>query len=107
MNISSLFAATIPELRGKTWDQLLALWGNCAGFSRNKIYFHIIILLCGCSLIFNTVLYFTESVMAAVTVGVLLGLTIPPNIYFFVLFNKRRQEIRQYIMDHWNDFQQV
>jgi hypothetical protein len=107
MKISSLFAVAIPELRGKTWDQLLTLWGNCAGYSRNKIYFHLVILLCGCSLIFNTVLHFTDSVMAAVTVGVLLGLTIPPNIYFFILFNNRRQAIRDYIMEHWDEFQQA
>jgi hypothetical protein len=107
MKISSLLAAAIPELRGKTWEQLINLWSNCAGYSRHKIYFHLVLLFCCCSLIFHLVMYFSDSVLAAMTLGVLLGLLIPPNIYFFLLFKDRRQQIRQYIMDHWDEFNQA
>lgn len=107
MKISTLFAATIPELRGRTWDQLLQLWSGCAGYSRNKIYLHLVVLFCFCSVIFNLVLHFSDSVLAALTLGVALGLTVPPNLYFLLLFKNRRQEIRQFILDHWDEFPQT
>lgn len=106
MKISSVIAFTVPEMRGKTWTQLVELWENCAGYSRTKVYVHIIILLCCCSVIFNAVLHFSDSVMMAMTFGLLLGLTVPPNLYFLAVFNRRRNQLRQYILDHWNEFQE-
>ena len=53
MKIGALFGWFVPELRKMNGSQLLKVWGGCTPYSRNAIYFHCILLLACCSVIFN------------------------------------------------------
>jgi hypothetical protein len=100
---SNFFAYSIPELRRLTGAQLLKIWGACAPYSRNWLYLHCILVLACCSLIFNLALRWSDSlILILFALGV--ALTVPANIYFFLLFKDRRQELRQYIEQNWSEF---
>jgi hypothetical protein len=36
--------------------------------------------------------------------GLVIGLTVPSNIYFYNVFTPRRAVIRQFIQEHWEEF---
>src|SRR5262245_1429554 len=103
MKISTYIAWPIPELRRRTATQLIRIWGACSPFSRNTIYLHIVILLACSSLIFNTVMRLSGSFMMDM-LGLVVGLLIPPNLYFLTVFKDRRPIIRQFIEQNWDEF---
>jgi len=103
MKISTLFAAFVPELRKLSGAQLLKIWSACAPWSRNWIYLHLVLLLACCSVIFNLIIRVNASPFAMLF-GLALGLTIPANIYFFFVFSGRRDALRQFILENWEEF---
>jgi len=103
MNISTFFAYLIPELRKLSGPKLLRIWTACAPWSQNWVYFHLVLLLACCSLIFNLTIRINAS-FAAMLFGLALGLAIPSNLYFFLVFNGRRGALRQYIEENWEEF---
>jgi hypothetical protein len=103
MKISSLFAWFIPELRNLTGAQLLKVWGGCAPYSRNTIYLHFILLLGCCSVIFNLAMRLRGPFLLDI-LGLLLGLTVPANTYFYIVFKDRRAAIRQFIEQNQEEF---
>ena len=103
MKISTFFACLIPELRKLSGPQFMKIWSACAPCSRNWLYFHLLLLLACCSLIFNVIIRVNASPVAML-LGLALGLALPANIYFFVVFNRRRQALRQYIEENWEEF---
>src|SRR5262245_37756060 len=103
MKIAGLFAGSIPELRSMTGSQLLKVWSACTPYSRNTIYLQLILLLACCSLIFNLCMRLRGPFLLDL-VGLALGLIVPPNIYFYAIFKDRRQAIRQFIEEHWEEF---
>jgi hypothetical protein len=107
MKLGTLFAWSVPELRKLTGAQLLNVWGACTEYSRLKIYVHIILLMACCSLIFNLALRVRGSTSVEFFVsllGLLIGLTVPSNIYFYNVFTPRRAALRQYLQEHWEEF---
>lgn len=103
MKISSLFAFPVPELRKRTLTQLFNLWVACAPYSRGIVYLHAVLLLATASVIFNAVLWFSNSYLLDLT-GLAVGLTVPSNLYFGSVFNNRRRELQQYIKENWDEF---
>ena len=103
MKASNFFAYSIPELRRLSGAQLLKIWAACAPYSRNWLYLHCILVLACCSLIFNLALRLSDSLIL-ILFGLVVALTVPANIYFFLLFKDRRQELRQYIEQNWSEF---
>ena len=103
MKISTFFAYLIPELRKLSGPQLLEIWSACAPCSQNWVYFHLVLLLACWSLIFNIVIRINASPLAMLF-GLILGLAIPANIYFFIVFNDRRQVLRDHIEANWEEF---
>lgn len=103
MKISSFLAYFVPELRKLSAAQLFRIWGACAPCSRNWVYLHLLLVLACCSLIFNLTIHVNASPLAMVF-GLVAGLVIPFNIYFYLLFNSRRQVLRQYIDENWEEF---
>ena len=81
----------------------MKIWGGCTPYSRNTIYVHLILLLACCSVIFNLAMGLRGPFLLDM-LGLLLGLTLPPNIYFYVVFKDRRQAIRQFIEANREDF---
>jgi hypothetical protein len=104
MKLSSLLAWPIPELRARTWPQLWAIWTNCLPYSVNIIYVHAVLLLCGCSVIFNLCLRLFDTTFAATLVGLPLGVLIPSNLYFYLVFKDRRAQVRQFVEEHPDEF---
>ncbi len=103
MKISTFVAYFVPELRKLSGGQLMKIWGACAPYSQNWIYFHLVLLLVCCSIIFNVIIRLNASPLA-MAFGLAAGLTIPANIYFFAVFNTRREALRQYIQENWEEF---
>jgi Mn2+/Fe2+ NRAMP family transporter len=103
MKAGGIFACTIPELRQMTMTQLFKLWHGCSPYSRHMIYLHIVILLACASVIFNAAMRLSESFLLDM-VGLAIGLLLPPNIYFNVIFKNRRTELRQFIEQNWDEF---
>jgi len=103
MKLGGLFAMTIPELRKTTGGQLMKVWGGCSPYSRGKIYLHAVLLLACSSAIFNTAMRLTDSFLLDM-VGLVIGLLVPPNIYFHFVFKDRRGEIRQFMQENWEEF---
>ncbi len=103
MKASNFFAYSIPELRRLTGAQLLKIWEACAPYSRNWLYLHCLLVLGCCSLIFNLALHLSDSLIL-ILFGLAVALTVPANIYFFLLFKDRRHELRQYIEQNWSEF---
>ena len=103
MKISSLFAWFIPELRKKSGDQLLKIWSACSPYSRNMIYLHLVLLLACSSAIFNGVMRLRGPFMLDMF-GLVLGLLLPSNIYFYSVFKDRRPAIRQFIEENWEEY---
>ena len=103
MKLGILFAWSVPELRNLTGAQLLKVWGACTPYSRNTIYLHLIGLLACCSVIFNLAMRLRGPFIVDL-LGLALGLTLPSNIYFYVVFKDRRQAIRQFIEANWEEF---
>ena len=90
-----------------TGAQLLTVWSACTEYSRLKIYLHIILLMACCSLIFNLAMRVRGSTFVEFFVsmlGLVVGLTVPSNIYFYNVFTPRRATIRQFIEEHWEEF---
>jgi hypothetical protein len=104
MKVSTIFAYVIPELRGLSAAQLLKIWGACAPFSRNALYVHLVLLGVCCSLVFNFFLRATDSAIFLPLVGLALGLTVPSNLYFFLVFKDRREQLRQFLEENWAEF---
>lgn len=103
MKIAGLFALGIPELRRMTGPQLFKVWSACAPFSRNAIYLHMVLLLMCASGIFNSAMRLSDSFLLDL-VGLVLGLLLPPNLYFLAVFKDRRPAIRQFIQENWEEF---
>ena len=103
MKIGTLFAWSVPELRKLTGAQLITVWGACTDYSRLKVYFHIILLMAACSLIFNLAMWLRGPIIVDL-LGLLIGLTVPSNIYFYKVLNSRRAAIRRYIEENREEF---
>ena len=103
MKLGSILAWPVPELRKMTGGQLLEVWSACTPYSRGKIYLHIILLLACCSLIFNLAMWLGGSFIVDLF-GLLIGLTIPANIYFYKVFTPRRAEVRRFVEENWDEF---
>jgi hypothetical protein len=103
MKIGTLFAWSVPELRKMTGAQLLNVWSACTDYSRLKIYLHIILLMACCSAIFNLAMWVRGPIIVDL-LGLVIGLTVPSNIYFYNVFTPRRAAIRQFIEEHWEEF---
>ena len=103
MKMGTLFAWSVPELRRMTGGQLLEAWGTCSPFSRPKVYLHIILLMACCSAIFNFAMWLRGPIVVDL-LGLVIGLTVPSNIYFYNVFTPRRAAIRQFIEEHWDQF---
>jgi hypothetical protein len=103
MKIGSLFGWFVPELRKMNGSQFLKVWGGCTPYSRNVIYLHCILLLACCSVIFNLSMRTTGSIFLDLF-ALLFGLTVPPNLYFAVILGGRREQIRRYVEEHWDEF---
>lgn len=103
MKLGILFACLVPELRRMTGNQLLNAWIACSPYSRPKVYLHIILLMASCSLIFNIAMRLKGPIIVDI-LGLVIGLTVPSNIYFYNVFNSRRAALRQFIEEHWEEF---
>jgi|SRR6185503_18310566 len=103
MKPAGLLALTIPELRKLTGAQFLRIWEGCSSYSRAKIYLHIVLLMACASVIFNTAMRLTEDWKVDL-LGLVVGLLVPPNVYFHFLFKDRRPAIRQFIEQNWEEF---
>ncbi|HXJ55620.1 MAG TPA: hypothetical protein VNU68_03050 [Verrucomicrobiae bacterium] len=103
MKLAGFFAFTIPELRRLNGAQLLKVWSGCTPFSRPKIYLHIVLLMACASVLFNTAMRLSESFLLDL-VGLIIGLSVPPNIYFHFVFKDRRAAIREFIQENWDEF---
>jgi hypothetical protein len=103
MKLGSIIACLVPELRRMTGAQLLEVWSACTPYSRLKIYVHIILLLACCSLIFNLAMWLRGPFIVDL-LGLVIGLTVPVNIYFYNVFNPRRAEVRRFVEEHWDEF---
>ena len=85
------------------WGQLLSVWGGSTGWSRNKIHLHILLLLACCSVIFNLTLRLGGGIFLDL-LGLIVGLTVPANIYFAGVLGSRRPQIRKFIEEHRAEF---
>lgn len=103
MKIGTIFAGSVPELRKMSGAQLLQAWDACTDYSRLKIYLHIILLMVCCSVIFNFAMWLNISFLVELA-GLVIGLTVPSNIYFYNVFTPRRAALRQFIEEHWEEF---
>jgi len=103
MKMGTFFAWSVPELRKMTGAQLLNVWSACTDYSRLKIYLHIILLMACCSTIFNFAMWLRGPFIVDV-LGLAIGLIVPSNIYFYNVFTPRRAAIRQFIQEHWEEF---
>ena len=103
MKIGTFIAGLVPELRKMSGNQLLKVWGACSPYSRQTIYLHCVILLACSSVIFNVFMRLGDSLLLDL-LGLLLGLLLPPNIYFLVVFHQRRAQIREFIQEHWEEY---
>ena len=103
MKIGTFIAGLVPELRKMSGNQLLKVWGSCSPYSRQTIYLHCVILLACSSVIFNVFMRLGDSLLLDL-LGLLLGLLLPPNIYFLVVFHQRRAQIREFIQEHWEEY---
>ena len=103
MKIAGLLAFSVPEVKPLTWGQLLKVWSGCTGWSRDKIYLHLLLLLACCSVLFNLTMRLGGGMLLDFG-GLLIGLTVPPNIYFAAVLGSRRPQIRKFIEEHWAEF---
>ncbi|MEY2409371.1 MAG: hypothetical protein QOF48_2041 [Verrucomicrobiota bacterium] len=103
MKIAGLFAMSVPEVKRMTFAQLVSIWGGCTQWSRNKILFHLVLLLGCCSLIFNLTMRLGGGIFMDLA-GLVLGLLLPANIYFGAVLGSRRPQIRRFIEEHWAEF---
>ena len=103
MKIAGLLAFSVPEVKSLTWGQLLKVWSGCTGWSRDKIYLHLLLLLACCSVLFNLTMRLGGGMLLDFG-GLLIGLTVPPNSYFAAVLGSRRPQIRKFIEEHWAEF---
>ena len=103
MKMGTFFAWSVPELRKMSGAQLLNVWSSCTDYSRLKIYLHIILLMAACSIIFNLAMWLRGPIIVDL-LGLLIGLTVPSNIYFYNVFTPRRAAIRQVIEENREEF---
>lgn len=103
MKSGTFFACLVPELRRLTGSQLMLAWQGGTEFSRPKIYLHCVLLLACSSVIFNTVMRLTGSTLVDL-LGLIAGLTLPPNLYFLIVFNNRRPRLREFLEENWETF---
>lgn len=103
MKIAALFAWFVPEVRKLSGGQLLAAWAGVTGWSRNKIYLHLLLLLACCSLLFNGAMRLGGGFFLDLF-GLLIGLTVPANVYFASVLGRRRPQLRQFIEENWEQF---
>ena len=102
MKLGSILAWPVPELRKMSGSQMLKVWGECTPYSRNRIYVHIVILLACSSAIFNVAMRLSNSLVLDL-IGLGIGLLVPPNLYFHLIFKKRRAEIRRFVEENWDE----
>ena len=103
MKIGALFGWFVPELRKMNGSQLLKVWRGCTSYSSNAIYFHIVLLLACCSVIFNLSMRYTGSIFIDL-IALVFGLTVPPNLYFAAILGGRREQVRHFVEEHWDEF---
>src|SRR5204863_9855101 len=103
MRLGERVAFTIPELRRMSGGRLLKVWSGYTPYSQNSIYLHIVLLMACGSVIFNAAMRVSDSFFVD-AIGLAIGLTLPPNIYFQQIFKRRRQELRQFIEANWEEF---
>ncbi len=103
MKMGTLFACLVPELRKMSGAQLMNVWHSCTEHSRLKIYLHIILLMACCSAIFNLAMWLRGPILVDL-LGLIIGIIVPANIYFYNVFTPRRAAIRKFIEEHWDEF---
>jgi hypothetical protein len=103
MKIGGLIARTVPELHRMNWSQLLRAWSAATGWTNNKIYIHLLLVLACSSALFNLVLKFMGGNPIFVGLMFLLCLLLPVNIYFAIVFSNRRTQLRQFIEENWEE----
>ena len=112
MKIGALYGWFVPELRNMNRSQFMKVWGGCTSYSRNAIYLHCVLLLACCSVIFNFSMKLTSSMFpeggffpfVLDLTGLLIGLTVPPNLYFAAILGGRRDQVRRFVEEHWDEF---
>ncbi len=108
MKIGGLMARTVPELHRMNWNQLLRAWSASTGWSNNKIYLHLLLVLACSSVLFNLSLRALGGslfiYLPMVALAFLLCLLLPANIYFAAVFSSRRPQLRQFIEENWDEF---
>ncbi len=105
MKMGTFFAWSVPELRKMTGSQLLNVWSACTDYPRLKIYLHIILLMACCSAIFNLAMWLRGPFIVDM-LGLVVGLILPSNIYFYTVMTPRRAVIRQYVLENQDMFGQ-
>lgn len=105
MKIGMLFGWMVPELRRMNGSQLMDAWATVTGHSRTRIHCYAILLMACCSAIFNVAMWLGNSIFVDL-LGLLVGLTLPSNIYFYNALNPHRAALRRYIEEHWDEFNQ-
>jgi hypothetical protein len=103
MKLGAIYGWFVPELRKMNGSQLLKVWGSCTSYSRHAIYFHCVLLLACCSVIFNFSMKVTGSIYLDL-LALLFGLTVPPNLYFAAVLGSRREQVRRFVEEHWDEF---
>ena len=103
MKMGMLFACLVPELRKMSGAQLMDVWHSCTAHSRLKIYLHIVLLMACCSAIFNFAMWLRGPIIVDL-IGLIIGVTVPANIYFYNVFTPRRAAIRKFIEENWDNF---
>jgi|GEM_PF-3980304 hypothetical protein len=103
MKLGAIYGWFVPELRKMNGNQLLKVWGACTSYSRNWIYLHCILLLACCSVIFNLSMRLTGSIFLDL-IALVFGLTVPPNLYFAAVLGGRREQVRRFVEEHWEEF---
>lgn len=86
-----------------TIGQLFKVWNACTPYPRHVIYIHLVVLLACASVIFNTAMRLSDSFFLDM-IGLIIGLLLPPNIYFHYIFKNRLADLRQYIQQNWEEF---
>ena len=112
MKLGAIYGWFVPELRKMNGTQLLKVWGSCTSYSRNAIYLHCVLLLACSSVIFNLAMKATSAMFPNGSIlsffldlfALLFGLTVPPNLYFAAVLGSRREQVRRFVEEHWDEF---
>ena len=104
MKLGALLAWQVPELRSMSGALLVRAWEGGTGFSRNKIYVHLLLLLAASSVLFNLVRLLTASIWLELFILWPVALLLPVNLYFAAVLGGRRPQLRKFIEENWEEF---